>query len=120
MVTGCSQLFENQGGELVLRKITIATDFVVTADLDGDGSLDIITTRGGRTISTHFNDGGGSFGPANRWESGHQSFGVAAGDVDRDGDIDLAVANSAPRNLSILMNQEDGNFDAPRDRGADA
>ena len=89
-----------------------ATVEVAVADLDGDGRLDIATAnfissdvsvllaasdRTYRPAITIPIDGG-EFGPAG-------VAGIAAADLDRDGDVDLATANQESKAASVLLNQ---------------
>ena len=41
---------------------------------------------------------------------GHVPFGVAVGDFNRDGKLDVAVTNSADNTVSILLGNGDGTF----------
>jgi hypothetical protein len=43
---------------------------------------------------------------------------VAVGDFNGDGALDLAVANGYSRNVSVLLGNEDGTFQAARNFGA--
>lgn len=89
-------------------------------DADADGDLDAYlvqaggvlvdpTTRPGNVLL--INDGEGRF--TERADSGADDrgygMGVACGDVDRDGDVDLYVTNVGPNVL--LLNRGDGSFD---------
>jgi hypothetical protein len=44
------------------------------------------------------------------WGAGDQPGSVAIGDLDGDGDPDLAVANGASHNVSVMLNNGDGAF----------
>src|SRR5439155_9113742 len=74
---------------------------LVIADLNADGILDIAVANGGSgTISILIGHGAagvgdGSFAPAVSYLAGAQPRFVAAGDMDGDGILDLAVADYA-------------------------
>jgi hypothetical protein len=90
----------------------------VAADFDGDGRLDLYVANDGTANQLWLNRGQGRFeeqgllsGTAYNAEGLPQgSMGVAAGDVDADGDEDLYVTN-LPREGSVLyINQGGGRF----------
>lgn len=71
-----------------------------TADLDGDGRLDLISTHMSTEYTTYYhNEGQGTFsdqsGPAQLIgsTSRHTGWGIVAADFDHDGWIDLAIGN---------------------------
>jgi hypothetical protein len=97
---------------------------VALLDFDGDGRVDVFFTNGAklpelrRTSEAYYscllrNKGDGTFEEvtraANLQGSGLDfSFGVAAGDIDNDGDADLFVANQGPN--ALYRNNADGTF----------
>lgn len=75
--------------------------FVVSADLDGNGTLDLATAnKSSGTASVLLNNGDGTFAAPLDYAAGIFPYGIAAADLDRDGDADLAVANGASNPLS--------------------
>jgi hypothetical protein len=70
-------------------------EHVVSADMDGDGNLDLLTTTGVSTFQTHLGTGTGAFLrdalPAVALPPGLGLNGCTAADFDGDGDPDLAV-----------------------------
>ncbi len=88
---------------------------VCTADLNGDGILDVVTANStGASVTVRLGTGGGAFGPPGNFAmAGTQPRGIAAGDVDNDGDIDLAVAtglNTPAISVRMLINAGNGFF----------
>ena len=56
--------------------------------------------------------GPATFFPMERYATGTNSRGVATGDFDSDGDLDLAVVNTGSSDVSILLNTGTGSFAA--------
>ena len=89
------------------------------ADVDGDGDLDAYVVQSGsldrhapgQVDRLYINTGDGAFepGPALPDADGY-GMGVAAGDYDNDGDVDLYVTNVGPNVL--LRNDGDGVFES--------
>ena len=84
-------------------------------DLDGDGDADlVVANRVSGNISVLFNNGDGTFADQITFEVGGGDFAapssVALGDIDGDGDLDLASANIKSFNLSVLLNNGEGTF----------
>ena len=76
----------------------IVTD-VALADVNGDGSLDILVGRLFATNQVHLNndDGSGTFGVAlDLGIEAESTTTIAAGDLDGDGKLDVAVGNALP------------------------
>ena len=78
----------------VISTRRVARESIVPSDVDGDGDLDAVSTAFlGNTVAWHENVGG----TAVAWTTRHhpaRSAGaarVAAGDLDRDGDVDVAA-----------------------------
>jgi hypothetical protein len=89
---------------------------LAAADLDGDGDRDLAVANAGTDDVTILrNNGSGNFSePASSPEPvGDFPFSVVAGDLDGDGDQDLAVPNEFDNNVSILRNNGSGNFSEP-------
>ncbi|MDA0285265.1 MAG: FG-GAP-like repeat-containing protein, partial [Planctomycetota bacterium] len=83
---------------------------VASADLDGDGDLDLVTTPQQNGVGILLNNGDGTFGAATLYPAG-LTFGINLGDFDVDGDVDVIVGHgSLGSGLTILLNNGDGTF----------
>ncbi len=81
-------------------------------DVDGDGRADLVLLRPGRSPGiAALSSLGSSFGPAR--DVGASGVALAAGDLDRDGDVDLLVAAEGEKSLLFLRNLGDGRFATP-------
>jgi hypothetical protein len=79
------------------------------ADVDGDGALDVAGSNGRRAagepnVFTLLNDGAGAFGPAQVSEAPGVVTGLAGGDFDGDGTLDVAT------DQAVLFGAGDGTF----------
>lgn len=85
----------------------------VVANLDGDEPTEVaVTNQETNNVRIFENDGAGDLTEDDTIElgSGTGPNGVAAGDVDRDGDRDLAVALSGTGDVTLLENRGRGGF----------
>lgn len=91
---------------------------VCCADLDGDKNLDIMTANfDSNNISVLMNNGDGTFTDAVNYSAGVMADGVGtysvcSGDLDGDGDMDLAATSILSNDISIFINKDDGTFAA--------
>lgn len=84
---------------------------VITTDFDADGKLDFVTAseRGGGCmlcggpLTLYLGNGVGTFGNQFRVGSGPYPTGIAAGDFNADGKIDLAIADAPDDALGVLL-----------------
>jgi Bacterial Ig-like domain (group 3)/Bacterial Ig-like domain/FG-GAP-like repeat len=86
---------------------------VVLGDLDGDGDLDAVLGNGGTEPETVWvNDGGGNFSahPAQPSFGAGNTSAVELGDLDGDGDLDVALGNAAGEAETVWLNDGSGNF----------
>ncbi len=97
------------GGEAPLR--------LALADFDGDGDIDLAMTDGSASsgvVSVLLNNGDATFGPERRISVGNATIGIAAADLDGDGDVDLAVggldSTFFTSEITLLANDGAGTF----------
>lgn len=82
-------------------------------DLDSDGRLDLIVSTSdiagiASTVSVLLSRGGGTFDPIVQYPLTGSSRGIVVADLDGDGTLDVAVADSGSGDLPILLGQGDG------------
>ncbi|MDX1532414.1 MAG: VCBS repeat-containing protein, partial [Rhodothermales bacterium] len=90
---------------------------IAAADYDGDGDADLAVANlgfsaSGTAVSLLLNDGSGGFAPPVSYDVAEGPYRLAAGDLDGDGDPDLAVAHEEEHAVSVLLNNGDGTFAA--------
>jgi streptogramin lyase len=85
------------------------------AIFNGDGKLDLVVANdGSNNVSILLGNGDGTFRAAVNYGvgSGSAPTSVAVGDFNGDGKLDLAVANELSNNVSILLGNGNGTFQA--------
>jgi hypothetical protein len=88
---------------------------IATADLNGDGALDVaVANSADGTVSILVGVGGGRLRSAvgSPFPAGREPSDVDAADLDRDGDVDLAFANHETSRITILLNDGRARFAA--------
>ena len=88
---------------------------LLAADFNGDHILDIAVAnelgRGAnQCLSILLGKGDGTFKPAVNYAGGKAPRGIASGDFNNDGVVDLAVANNLDGSVSIYIGNGDGSF----------
>lgn len=81
-------------------------------DFDGDGDPDIACASAAAShVSVTLNDGTGHFGaPVSFDGGGDGEYGLAGGDMDNDGIIDLVIGNINSQTVTIMKGNGDGTF----------
>jgi hypothetical protein len=113
-------VFPNRGAGTFATPVTIAlhasAEALTLASLDADPALDIAVAHssGGSSVSVIRSLGGGVFEAPVTYR-GDVARGVAGGDLDGDGDIDLVVASAARSSGFFFLNDGSGAFGAARE-----
>ncbi|MEG4488454.1 DUF4347 domain-containing protein [Microcoleus sp. D2_18a_B4] len=114
------------GYEYVLSTFAAATNFPITyslrkvasGDFNKDGNLDLAFASTGvnRNVSIALGNGTGQFSAATNLNTspptGLNTWSVAVGDFNKDGNSDLVTANNATNNVSLLLGNGNGTFGA--------
>jgi large repetitive protein len=110
------QLGRAVGDGTFATRVSIATGSstrgVVTADLNGDGKLDMITNEVSGVLGIYLGNGDGTFAARKTVASGNNPRSVAVGDINGDGKLDLVSADYGSSAVGIYLGNGDGTFAA--------
>ncbi|GET43910.1 FG-GAP-like repeat-containing protein [Microseira wollei] len=89
--------------------------YVAIADFNSDGKADLATVHSSNAspddvVSVLLGTGGGSFGSPTSFPVGDLAKSLAVEDFDKDGVLDLVVANQISNNVSVLLGTGTGSF----------
>lgn len=99
-------------GEPIVMPTGTSPYFVVAADFNKDGFLDLATSNTiSHDVTVFINKGDGTFYPGKSYPTkGLTPYALAAGDVNGDGLPDLVCGNMFSKTISIFLNKGDGTF----------
>jgi PKD domain/FG-GAP-like repeat/Bacterial Ig domain/FG-GAP repeat len=106
-----SAIFLNDGaGAFALAQTLPASGDVAFGDLDGDGDPELVLSAASPAVSV-FTNTGGTFALGAEYAGGHGHLAIA--DLDGDGAADVAVADVAAADVSVLWNEGAGALSPP-------
>lgn len=121
---GTVRVYRNEGGGVFQPPALYTTagqqSAMAAADLNGDGSIDIIVSyapldHGLPGISVLLGNGDGTFRERTDYTTGAAGTALAIADVNGDGVLDLVTANQWFGTASVLLGNGDGSFRAKTD-----
>jgi len=86
---------------------------ITSGDFNGDGKADLATANyGSDNVSVILGTGTGSFGAASNFliQTGASPYSIICADINGDGKVDLAVANTGLSKASVLIGSGSGSF----------
>ena len=119
--TDTVMLYKGKGDGTFQTPTDLATvsglNIIGAFDVNGDGKLDLVTTRNGGTgkgeVQVYLGNGDGTFQSARVSPTGLAGSYVAAGDLNQDGKTDLAIAVGNANAVGVALGNGDGTFAQP-------
>ena len=113
-------------GASVNYRVGAGPNYIAAADLNRDGKPDLVTANGDfvdgpparGNVSVLLGGAGGSFQNAVDYDAGGLPLAVAIGDLNGDGNPDLATPNGGYNTVSVLLGKGDGTFGTKTDFAA--
>ncbi len=99
-----------QFGPVTLVPTGDSPSALATGDFNADGHADLAVTHFFGETRVLLGDGGGGLGSPHAFQAGLHSSDIAVADIDRDGRLDMLVANAGSNDLSVYMGAGGGNF----------
>jgi hypothetical protein len=110
-----------QYGDVLILKVGQSPTHATIADLNGDGTADIVTASAlTNTIQVMIGRGNGTFEtPVTYQSGGRTTYMTAVCDVDGDGGPDIVATNLSNSTVSIFINDRTAHFGRPTDVATD-
>lgn len=99
--------------ERTLNSVPDISDSLITADVNGDGRLDVVAGSAGE-IAVLLGNGDGTFQPQVSVAGTTGAGTLAAGDFNRDNKLDLVYSIAGTSTFAIVAGNGDGTFSAPQ------
>ena len=115
------QIYLNTGGLIFAASasafINVGPSQTRTGDVDGNGTVDVVTADFAGTVSWFPGNGDGTLGTGRAFPvasgASASAMWVELADLDADGALDIVTANQQPGSASVLINDGSGGFGAP-------
>ncbi len=110
--TGAITVLTNDGDSFSRQDYTTASDAqdISISDVNADGYPDLLVTTDEGQIVVFLGSVNGTFSAVTSDFNCLSARGVALGDVDQDGDLDIAIACPGEGNTKVHLNNGDGTF----------
>ena len=94
-------------------------DDLAVADIESDGDSDIAVSTGGKGVQVLVNDGKAGFRRIELATGNYEDTGIAFGDVNHDGRLDVIASNHPGNNVSLFLCSRKGavSYDGPHTDG---